>query len=777
MNSPLRIFVAAICCWTACAVGAAHADLVIRNEAGVAGGNINFGTTVRLDPILLDLQIENTGSEAVAGVSLKIEGAQATDFRVAGMSSTTIPAGSSITVRLAFKPGNNGSRVATMTAAASSAPSLQAVAALSGTGTNRFTMTVTGPGTFTASGYGAGSYILAVENGEITATHSSSTLSPLPSVPEDRIITGLFGSSLHRFLVTADTTPPPFRIPVIVQTGSAPVDHAFLPEGPEGIAALLQADGKLIVTSRAGALRLNADGSRDLSFSVTLDNMATSGFVQPDGKIVLSGHFDHVNGRRRESIVRLHPDGAIDETFVGPPPAHSFERVIGLPDGKMMVIGGFGGGDLGGHMGVMRLHADGTIDESFSPAIEELALFPIYAGAVQPDGKVLVGSAVKVAGVTYPIARFNADGSIDASFMAPSVTTSSVTSIAVQPDGKILIGGHFSTVNGAPRSRLARLNVDGTLDYGFSAANAADEAVSCIALQADGKILIGGVFKNIGGLARRLSMARLHPDGEVDGSFAPEGYSERLTSIALGRKGEVYATGPLGFSPARIAVKVENPGGVSLFESGADYLSWTRSGPVPEVGDVVFESSADSGTTWTKIGDGVRDLTGWRLDGVSVPSGVFLRARGHGVIFARGFSLCAETMLVGRAPTTLEGWRLEKFGSPLNESTGRDNADADADGVPNLVEYAFSQDPLDETSRSIPSWTFADGAYQIQFPAPASGTGVSCGAEWSGSLSPDDWHPAEPTGDAVLSGFRVPAAGKAKVFVRLKVSSPLGEGR
>ena len=82
----------------------------------------------------------------------------------------------------------------------------------------------------------------------------------------------------------------------------------------------------------------------------------------------------------------------------------------------------------------------------------------------------------------------------------------------VQPDGKILIGGDFTTVSpngGLPvtRNHMARLNPDGTLDTAFNPN--ANDVVHTIALQADGKILAGGDFTNIGGQTRNY-MARLN---------------------------------------------------------------------------------------------------------------------------------------------------------------------------------------------------------------------------------------------------------------------------
>src|SRR5262245_38262236 len=80
--------------------------------------------------------------------------------------------------------------------------------------------------------------------------------------------------------------------------------------------------------------------------------------------------------------------------------------------------------------------------------------------------------------------------------------------VVVQPDGKILLGGEFTTVLGVARSRRAPLNPDWTLDTVFNPNS--DGYIYAIALQGDGKILVGGTFTSIGGQTR-ARIARLNP--------------------------------------------------------------------------------------------------------------------------------------------------------------------------------------------------------------------------------------------------------------------------
>src|SRR5262249_16016640 len=141
---------------------------------------------------------------------------------------------------------------------------------------------------------------------------------------------------------------------------------------------------------------------------------------------------------------------------------------------------------------IARLEADGRVDQTLNINV---AGSSVQATAVQFDGKILVGGTFTsvLALPRKNMARLNTDGTLDLSFNpAPN---NYVNSIAVQPDGKILIGGYFTGLapNGGAaitRNRIARLNTDGTVDTTFDPN--ANDLVNVVALQADGKILLGG---------------------------------------------------------------------------------------------------------------------------------------------------------------------------------------------------------------------------------------------------------------------------------------------
>src|SRR5438094_488108 len=127
---------------------------------------------------------------------------------------------------------------------------------------------------------------------------------------------------------------------------------------------------------------------------------------------------------------------------------------------------------------------------------------PYWTLAQQPDGKILVGSWLNIGGQPW-LVRLNTDGTLDSGFRpviaGMGIPETTVSSIVVQPDGKIVIGGAFAFVNGQPRTNIARLNLDGTLDMSFypAAAGQTWDYVSSLALEYSGKIVLAGEFADL----------------------------------------------------------------------------------------------------------------------------------------------------------------------------------------------------------------------------------------------------------------------------------------
>lgn len=167
-----------------------------------------------------------------------------------------------------------------------------------------------------------------------------------------------------------------------------------------------------------------------------------------------------------------------------------------------------------------------ALDPSFTPAvIKGGATFGIRALQLQPDGKALVAGELDFVGGTLSnrVLRLNTNGTRDASFQATAGALGLVDALAVQADGKILIGGAIAGYNGVNTSSVVRLNADGTLDVSFvpdPALNLRGQTLA-LAIQPDGKILAVGSYAAVGRGAALANIVRLNPDGSLDPSFAP----------------------------------------------------------------------------------------------------------------------------------------------------------------------------------------------------------------------------------------------------------------
>lgn len=140
----------------------------------------------------------------------------------------------------------------------------------------------------------------------------------------------------------------------------------------------------------------------------------------------------------------------------------------------------------------------------------------VKAIARNSNGSILIGGTLN-SGITGNIARLNSDGTNDSTFLKGTGFNGEVRSIVVQSDGKILVGGAFTSYGVTPCNRLVRLNADGTVDAGFVTAmgTGADAAVNTIAIEATGKILVGGEFANFSGAAME-GLVRLTSSGARD---------------------------------------------------------------------------------------------------------------------------------------------------------------------------------------------------------------------------------------------------------------------
>jgi uncharacterized delta-60 repeat protein len=324
-----------------------------------------------------------------------------------------------------------------------------------------------------------------------------------------------------------------------------------------------QANGKILLAGVFESLdgdrftcleRLNSDGSSDASFDVIfppdegwgVSSSVTLLIVQPNAGILAGGDFEQINGVGSPRVVRLNPDGTRDGTFN----ATSVQGRLGAmaleADGRILCASASSRFGLANSL--LRLHPDGSPDPSFDFGTgadgSVTSLLP------QPDGKILIAGGFTQVQQTSRngIARLDPEGGLDLSFDPGTAAGSSqvnpgtlVSSIALAPDDRILVLGAFDKFNGIPRFGLVRLNPDGSVDPTFSNQTHVETSAGAIAIQPDGRILLGGemIFDTKIG---RTSLARLNPDGTLDRSFDPG-------------DGATDANGPL--EPKKIALQAD----------------------------------------------------------------------------------------------------------------------------------------------------------------------------------------------------------------------------
>jgi uncharacterized delta-60 repeat protein len=321
------------------------------------------------------------------------------------------------------------------------------------------------------------------------------------------------------------------------------------------LATAVQADGNILVggffTIYNGVIenriiRLNANGSKDISFSTGtgFNNFVEKIVVQADGKILVGGYFTSYNGATENRMIRLNINGSKDTSFsTGTGFDNMVFAIAEQADGKILVGGQFSTYDGVTANRIIRLNADGSKDNSFS--IGTGFDSTVLVIAAQADGKILlVGSFVNYNGVTANrIIRLNADGSKDNSFSVGTGFNDSVLAIATQADGKILVGGQFNTYDGATENRIIRLNANGSKDTSFTTGTGFNNFVYAIATQADGKILVGGLFTTYNGVVEN-HIIRLNADGIKDTSFSTgTGFNSQVNEIALQADGKILVGG------------------------------------------------------------------------------------------------------------------------------------------------------------------------------------------------------------------------------------------
>ncbi|MCW5961856.1 MAG: VCBS repeat-containing protein [Pyrinomonadaceae bacterium] len=360
-------------------------------------------------------------------------------------------------------------------------------------------------------------------------------------------------------------------------------------------AILRQPDGKIVLVgnrndesgSAITLVRFNPDGTLDSSFgtggSVLDENgQANAAVLQPDGKIVVTGKISSITGTFF-AVIRYNPNGTLDSTFATGGKLTDTVNFLGnsiavQPDGKIVVGGTGKGSTIFDDFAAARINSNGTYDTSFDgdgKAFTNVGEQSANDGndigtsvAIQTDGKIVIGGIAPftATGRDFAIVRYNVDGSLDTSFDGDGIFHTSLAgasqmeilrSIELDGFGRIIAVGSASEAVAESSFALIRLNSDGNLDTTFSGdgklliktrGNTFEEA-NDVVIHAGNKILIAG---SSGYSAVDLALVRFNDDGSLDNSFGSGGVvytriSEELDGIlnalGLAPNGDIVAGG------------------------------------------------------------------------------------------------------------------------------------------------------------------------------------------------------------------------------------------
>lgn len=430
---------------------------------------------------------------------------------------------------------------------------------------------------------------------------------------------------------------------------------SLTPAGAHVRTAVPQLDGNLLIAGSFGTINTNtrlhaarllaATGTFD-SYHPQFNSYVNNVVVDPDGSAIYCGAFTGVNGTTvRQYVGRFASNGTLSNTFL--PAVPSIANTVAKQNNNYIVAS---------QVGLHRYLSSGNVDNTFDDYLGNTLTNAVLHTAVQPDGNILMGGpfvATTSAVNNMYFERISGfQGKVDATFKNP-VLNGKVNVSSLQKDGRIIVGGAFTSVtpggNTVLRSGLIRLLSGGTFDASFdpelSITGGGTPSVNCIATQADGKLLVGGLFTTVGHTISgtttsytRRGIARFNPDGTVDPTFDAKinSASYEVTSISILGDGKVLITGTFGAFNSVLRsslVRLHNDTSSivnDLRATDSTTVRWMRGGALPEITSATFQYSTN-GTTWFPLGTG----TGTRIDGgwqattfVSLPSECQLRAFG-----------------------------------------------------------------------------------------------------------------------------------------------------
>ncbi len=298
-----------------------------------------------------------------------------------------------------------------------------------------------------------------------------------------------------------------------------------------------QSDGKVIAggafTNYSGStstrlVRINTDGTLDTTFNVGTagaTNLVYDLAVQTDDKVVVGGTFTSYSGSSTFTtrLMRLNTNGTQDLTYNTGVGLNSYPlTVLPTADGKVLVLGLFTTYSGSTVNYITRTNADGTRDTTFNTGTGFGIGQFLYSAVTQSDGKYIVGGNFNIysGSSIRGVARINTDGTLDTTFNTGNGPNTVVSAVAMQSDGKVVVGGQFTTFSGSSVNHLVRLNSDGSRDLTFNVGTGLNDIVltNGVKIDADGIIYCVGRFTTYSGSASQGIVA-INPNGTINQTF------------------------------------------------------------------------------------------------------------------------------------------------------------------------------------------------------------------------------------------------------------------
>ena len=308
----------------------------------------------------------------------------------------------------------------------------------------------------------------------------------------------------------------------------------------------------------AGRKIVEKAANDDFEYAASFMTVLTDVSIVGDGRIELNDKLTNIHTGRStfyDNVVTLattvHTGPIVDPQWIIGAGFNSVVYVVKLQGVDKIICAGQFTTYNGDHFGkICRLNIDGTIDRNFNlngsgfnSTVQEII--------TQPDGKLIVGGAFTTYnGLSVPrgICRLKPNGDIDDTFnFSREGVDGYVYALAIQKDGRILVGGVFYSYNGDPcPACLIRLKPNGTIDPSFNGGGAGfEDVVLCISAQSNGDIFVGGNLSTYNGSPCPINFCKITQSGIVDVTFTshPAGLNGAPNSINVLSDGTMLISG------------------------------------------------------------------------------------------------------------------------------------------------------------------------------------------------------------------------------------------